>query len=372
MELSARLMNAPLLVASTTLLFLGLSWAAFELCWNHPWLLLIGASLVCLLAHCWQAVRIGGLLSLLPLWVTDTLQRPAFELVRSGGVIAVLSGGNFLRLLLLAVGDLDERQQAQVLAELSKDYRQKCFQHPCVELLPQRLKQLLTGEQQIQSCVVDDCNESFPLLSTPSPSLHNGSEGPSVSDLTSPTSKVEELLDQIRGVEGAARSVETQMLQKVLNEKISDIAMTALRQGGLHQVRPPLKGAKDKLAPLKEASLARVETTLCAASSAWSRAQSLAWAALSLPWRLTIASTTLSLQSIGSLATAARQTSLLALRLSILSWASKAAGSPQTSASGGIWEEAQAASEFGMSRCRTSSLEEMISEIRPRLVASQS
>jgi len=310
----------PLLAASASLALLGLSWAALELCKNHPWLLLIGASAACLLAHCWLIARAGGFRSLLPIWLLDALHRPAFELVRSAGMVLVLNGLNFLRVVLLAMADLSEDQQAQVLAELSTDYKRKCFKRPCVELLPGFLQQLITGQQRVQPCVVRDAsdNESTKLLppqrSSSQTSLRKDS---SASDF--PATRVEEMLEQIRGLEGAVRGVEHKKLKKVLNEKMADIALGSLPQttsialGTLRKSTvKAVKDAKEHIAPLLTP---RTQSTLTAATNAWSRASSLAWYrqsllplaidSLFLPWRLTVACTKASWQAAQMLTLAA-------------------------------------------------------------------
>lgn len=304
----------PLLAASASLALLGLSWAALELCKNHPWLLLIGASAACLLAHCCLLARAGGVRSLLPPWLLDALHRPAFELVRSAGVVLVLNGVNFLRVVLLAMADLSEDQQAQVLAELSTDYKRKCFKRPCIELLPGFLQQLITGQQTVQKGVVrGDSGNDSPTLLPPQRSSSRTSlrKDSGASDFSAPT-KVEEMLEQIRGLEGAVKGVETQKLQKVLNEKMTDIALGSLPQttsialGTLHKSTvKAVKDAKEHIAPLLTP---RAKTTLNVATTAWSRASPLACQAIDslfLPWRLTVASTKASWQAAQMIALAA-------------------------------------------------------------------
>merc|ERR1712070_204643 len=106
---------------------------------------------------------------------------------------------------------------------MSGEYQRGCFQRPCLELLPVSIQQLLTGELTTRSGEVID---AAPKL--PEPKCEQRTD--TTSDPQPPVSKVDDMLEQIRGVEGSLikLSEPPQMIMKVMNEKITDITLDVM------------------------------------------------------------------------------------------------------------------------------------------------
>jgi hypothetical protein len=244
------------------------------------------------------AIRSHGLLAFLPAWAETALRQPVFELVRAGAALVVLAGGNVVRMLLLALGDLDEEQQRQVLEELSDDYRRMCFRQPSLELLPDRLQQIIVGTHEWEHRSVDseDTVLEASMLQRGQVAL---SRQVSSSSAGSQQSRVGELLDQLRNAENAARHRRVEipqipLLKKVLNEKISDFAVDALRHGSRRQTsnaaRTTVRAVKEQMTPRFQEVRHMTPKFFDGAGSAWSHATSLGWSGIvTLPWRLAAA-----------------------------------------------------------------------------------
>jgi len=338
-QLTCYLLSSRLFATGVVLAVMGSSWATVELCSSHPWLILLGASYFCILGHCWTALRSQGLLGILPSWVTDALGRPVFESARIAAADGVLVGVNTVRLLLLAIGDLDEEQRAQVLEELSEDYRRDCFQKPSFTLLPRWLQHLLVGESDwkhdwaLDYTLPSDIAKSSRYLRSsddaredaiPSRQTSNSSVSSAVVQ-----SRIADLLTQLRTAETVARKVEMPKLQKVLHEKISDYTVAALRgsvvHGGKRRVDDTRKAVNKLVSTAATADLSEGLSRMMSPRTIadvsenlslmqdlaevgpqiFSRACSLTWAVMVFPLRVASAAISVSVQGFGLVAISA-------------------------------------------------------------------
>lgn len=279
--------SAPLLAAAA-LCSAGAAWGAAAVLWSCPWLLLVLAGCSIAALHLSVCIFHGGLLTVVPeaFGLRRALRSPSHEVLRTVWDNLALEGCKWARLVMLACVELDDKQRAQIFAELDADFRERAFTRPSFEMLPSWVQSVLlglhgelgedaegvsplggAGAERAASRLCKQLSrrpvpERLPCANPdeggiPSPP-HESSQASTTGTQahTSSASSVDHLVAVLRGVERSAvagRAPATSpggawrsagggpagghaALQRVFTEKVADVTVKAILQGGTYQV----------------------------------------------------------------------------------------------------------------------------------------
>jgi len=333
---------------------------------------------------------------------------PTHEALQVLWSMVAIQGCKWARLIMLACVDLNANQRSQILAELDADFRERAFRRPSAEMLPDWLRHVLLGsgsdalqvehgllaarvpvhgDPEGHEVATASIVDLFSRVATvggktptkvdgenradldPAPEAHEDQR--SCSDAPTATS-VDQLVSLIRELERsggpfavsqgslcahtAAGGGGSEALQRVFNQKVADIAVKAIFQGGQYQVTaavPSMWGRILQLArPLRQVSRL--------ADGPVSRLWSFGWALVAGCFRA-LAPMTLQEQLLLDLATDISRRGVLASREAIAQWMPESWGlqppeSPGTSVSGQSRADGDAAddsSQGGLRKKRT-------------------
>eukprot|EP00929_Paragymnodinium_shiwhaense_P066899 TRINITY_DN33612_c0_g1_i1.p1 TRINITY_DN33612_c0_g1~~TRINITY_DN33612_c0_g1_i1.p1 ORF type:complete len:344 (+),score=72.26 TRINITY_DN33612_c0_g1_i1:137-1168(+) len=228
----------------------GLGWVGLQLLWAHPWLALIAAGVGCFAIHFASAVARGDTLqTLIGEQVSDSCRLTPFQLLQIVSDWLTLRVCHLVRLLILLHCDLDKEQHAELLDEMDDELRRQIFHKPAITLLPAAVQRCLVSEERLQDLTkeVEGSSKEVPLLQLSK--RPEASKDAATDKLTKRKDSLNDVIAFLRKAEDSRKNRQVVKLAKIVNAKVSETAVAALKHGGQHQ----LGAAMSRMNPARSA-----------------------------------------------------------------------------------------------------------------------